>query len=126
MPDLSDHRFSATHEWVKTVDGGVLVGISDYAQAQLGDVIFLELPEVGATLAAGDKFGLVESVKAASDLYLPVGGTVAEVNTALTDTPETINEDPYAGGWMLRLEDVTEGSIELLDEEAYGRLTGAG
>ena len=124
MPDLSDYRFTATHEWIRTVDGGARVGITDYAQAQLGDVIFLELPEVGARLAAGEKFGVVESVKAASDLYLPVGGTVAEVNAALADTPETINSDPFEGGWMLRLSDVEEGSVELLDEAAYTKLTG--
>jgi glycine cleavage system H protein len=125
VPDLSSYRFTSTHEWVRSVDGGVRVGISDYAQAQLGDVIFLELPEVGRTLAAGERFGVIESVKAASDLYTPVGGRVAEVNEALADTPETVNSDPYEAGWMLRLEEVSEGGVELLDEAAYTSLTQA-
>ena len=124
MPDLSQYRFTSSHEWVRSVDGGVRVGISDYAQAQLGDVIFIELPEVGTTLNAGDRFGVIESVKAASDLYAPVGGRVAEVNSVLNDTPETVNADPYEGGWMLRLESVVEGGVELMDEAAYSALTG--
>lgn len=123
MPDLSSYRFTSSHEWVRTVDGGARVGISDYAQAQLGDVIFLELPEVGATLTAGERFGVIESVKAASDLYAPVGGRVAEVNAVLADSPETVNSDPYEGGWMLRLEDVVEGGVELMDEAGYTALT---
>jgi len=123
VPDLSGFRFTATHEWVETVDGGARVGITDFAQAQLGDVIFLELPEVGATLKAGDRFGVIESVKAASDLFAPVGGRVAEVNGALADAPERVNNDPYGEGWMLRLEDVDEAGAGLLDEAAYARLT---
>ena len=123
MPDLSDYRFTATHEWVRTEGGLATVGISDYAQAQLGDVIFLELPEVGAQLEAGQKFGVIESVKAASDLYAPVGGTVTEVNGALTDSPETVNGDPFGAGWMIRLGEAREGSVELLDSQAYEALT---
>ncbi len=127
MPDLSAFRFTATHEWVETVDGGARIGITDFAQAQLGDVIFLELPEVGATLNPGDRFGVVESVKAASDLYSPVGGRVAEVNEALGDAPELVNTNPYGAGWLLRLEDVDEAGATLLDEAEYARLTeGAG
>ena len=124
MPDLSAYRFSATHEWVQVADGRATVGISDHAQAQLGDVIFIELPAVGATLAAGEKFGAIESVKAASDLYAPVGGTVVEVNAALEDQPELVNNDPYGGGWMLRLGDVTGGGAELMDEAAYRESVG--
>lgn len=123
MPDLSGFRFARTHEWVESVDGGVRVGVTDFAQAQLGDVIFLELPELGTVLAAGDRFGVIESVKAASDLYAPVGGRVAEVNTGLTDAPEAVNQDPYGAGWMLRLEDVDESGSDLLDEAAYAALT---
>ena len=123
MPDLSGFRFTATHEWVETVDGGARVGITDFAQAQLGDVIFLEMPEVGTTLKAGDRFGVIESVKAASDLFVPVGGRVAEVNGALADAPERVNTDPYGEGWILRLEDVDEAGASLLDEAAYTRLT---
>ncbi|HUZ69037.1 MAG TPA: glycine cleavage system protein GcvH [Candidatus Saccharimonadales bacterium] len=124
MADLSNYRFTASHEWVRVEGSNATVGISDHAQAQLGDVIFLELPEVGATLAAGAKFGAIESVKAASDLYAPVGGTVTEVNTALTDHPELVNSDPYGDGWMLRLEGAAEGGA-LLDEATYTKLTGA-
>ena len=123
MPDLSGYRFTATHEWI---DGSGRVGISDYAQQQLGDVIFLELPEVGATVAAGDRFGVIESVKAASDLYAPVGGRVVEVNSALVDAPERVNADPYGDGWLLRLEDVDEAGAELMDDAAYGASTGSG
>jgi glycine cleavage system H protein len=125
VPDLSGFRFTATHEWVETVDGGARVGISDFAQAQLGDVIFLELPEVGAVLKPGGRFGVVESVKAASDLYSPVGGRVAEVNDALADAPERVNQDPYGEGWLLRLEDVDEAGAKLLDEAEYAKLTEA-
>jgi glycine cleavage system H protein len=123
VPDLSALRYSATHEWVETIDGGVRIGITDFAQAQLGDVIFLELPDVGATLKAGERFGVVESVKAASDLFSPVGGRVAEVNGALGDAPEKVNADPYGAGWLMRLEDVDETGAELLDEAAYAALT---
>jgi len=123
VPDLSTYRFTATHEWVEIVDGDARVGITDFAQSQLGDVIFLELPEVGTTLRAGERFGVIESVKAASDLYAPVGGTVAEVDTELADAPERVNTDPYGTGWMLRLTAVDESGAELLDEAAYNALT---
>ena len=122
MPQGS-RRYTATHEWVEEVDGGVRVGITDFAQAQLGDVIFLELPEVDTVLKSGDRFGVIESVKAASDLYVPVGGRVAVVNTALTEAPEKVNSDPYGEGWMLQLSDVDESGTELLDEAAYSGLT---
>ena len=122
MADLSGYRFTASHEWV---DGNSRVGITDYAQQQLGDVIFLELPEVGRTLAAGERFGVIESVKAASDLYAPVGGRVAEINEALVDAPERVNADPFGDGWLMRLEEVDEAGAELLDGAAYDKLTAA-
>lgn len=125
MPDLSKYRFSATHEWVQVDDGRATIGISDHAQSQLGDVIFIELPAVGAALQPGEKFGAIESVKAASDLYAPVGGTVVEVNTSLEDQPEQVNNDPYGTGWMLRLGDVTDSGAELMDEAAYTTSVGA-
>jgi glycine cleavage system H protein len=125
VADLSTYRFTASHEWVRVEGSNATVGISDHAQAQLGDVIFLELPEVGATLKAGAKFGAIESVKAASDLYAPVGGTVAEVNGALNDHPELVNTDPYGDGWMLRLESASEDGTDLLDEAGYTKLVGA-
>jgi glycine cleavage system H protein len=122
VPDLSGYRFTASHEWV---DGTQRVGITEYAQAQLGDVIFLELPEVGRTLSAGERFGVIESVKAASDLYSPVGGRVVEVNDALVDTPEKVNSDPYGEGWLMRLDDVDATGAELMDESTYSAATAA-
>jgi len=123
VADLSAYRFTSSHEWVRRDGGAATVGITEHAQSQLGDVIFLELPEVGATLRAGEKFGAVESVKAASDLYSPVGGTVAEVNAKLADSPELVNSDPYGEGWMIRLDGADEGGAELLDQAAYDALT---
>jgi glycine cleavage system H protein len=119
MPDLSGYRFTPTHEWVRRDGETATVGISDHAQAQLGDVIFLDLPAVGARLTAGERFGAIESVKAASDLYAPVSGTVSEFNETLTDAPERVNTSPYEDGWLLRLRDVTEGDLELVDEATY-------
>ena len=119
MPDLSGYRFTSTHEWVRRDGETATIGISDHAQAQLGDVIFLDLPAIGARLTAGARFGAIESVKAASDLYAPVSGTVSEFNETLTDTPERVNTSPYEEGWLLRLRDVTEGDVELVDEATY-------
>ena len=120
---MAERYYTETHEWV-TVEGNVAtIGITDYAQAQLGDVVFLELPSVGRMLEAGDSFGVVESVKAASDLYSPVAGTVVEVNQALSDSPETVNHDPYESGWLIKVQlngDLGEG---LLDEPGYKALT---
>jgi glycine cleavage system H protein len=125
VADLSDFRFTASHEWVRVEGSKATVGISDHAQAQLGDVIFLELPAVGTEVKAGAKFGAIESVKAASDLYSPVSGTVAEVNSALNDRPELVNSDPYGEGWMLRLESSSDDGGDLLDEAGYAKLVGA-
>ena len=119
MADLSAYRFTATHEWVLLEDGRATVGITDNAQSQLGDVIFVELPAAGTVVKAGAKFGAIESVKAASDLYAPVSGTVSQVNDALSAQPELVNREPYSGGWMIRLDGVSEGGVELLDEAAY-------
>ncbi|MGD0448078.1 MAG: glycine cleavage system protein GcvH [Candidatus Dormibacteria bacterium] len=119
MPDLSGYRFTPTHEWVHRDGDTATIGISDHAQAQLGDVIFLDLPAVGARLTAGKRFGAVESVKAASDLYAPVSGIVSAFNETLTEAPERVNTSPYDDGWLLRLRDVTEGDLELVDEATY-------
>ncbi len=125
MPDLSEYRFTESHEWVHRDGGVATVGISDHAQSELGDVIFVDLPEVGTTLRAGEKFGTIESVKAASDLYIPVGGRVAAVNTELADAPERVNGDPYGEGWMVRLDEVDDGGATLLDEAAYRAIGGS-
>ena len=98
-----DLQYTKTHEWVRVEEGVATVGITEHAQDELGDVVFVELPETGAELSAGDSFGAVESVKAVSDLYAPVGGEVVEVNSSLEDGPEKINEDPYGEGWILKL-----------------------
>lgn len=110
-------RYSKSHEWVKTEDGVAVVGISDFAQDALGDVVFVNLPQVGDTVVAGETFGDVESVKAVSDLISPVSGVVCEVNTDLEDSPENLNEDPY-DAWIIKVENVTDEE-DLLDAEAY-------
>lgn len=103
-------QYTRSHEWVRTEGDTATIGITDYAQDELGDVVFVELPEVGATFGAGDSFGTIESVKAVSDLYTPVGGEVVEVNEALNDQPEKVNEDPYGDGWIIKLRVSDEGS----------------
>ena len=104
-------QYTRSHEWVRREGETATVGITDHAQDELGDVVFVELPEVGATFGAGEAFGAVESVKAVSDLYAPVGGEVVEVNSALEETPEKINEDPYGDGWILKLRASGEGNL---------------
>jgi glycine cleavage system H protein len=125
VPDLSEYRFTATHEWVRRDNERATAGITEFAASQLGDVIFVELLPPGTVLVAGAKLGSIESVKAASDLYAPVAGTVVETNAALTDKPELVNTDPYGEGWMIKLDSVREGGVELLDEQAYKAITGS-
>jgi glycine cleavage system H protein len=117
-------QYTKTHEWVRTEGDTATIGVTDYAQEELGDIVFVELPEEGATLDAGDSFGTLESVKAVSDLYTPVGGEVVEINEALNDSPEKINEDPYGEGWIVKLRVSDEGDLlsasdyeQLLEEE---------
>ncbi|RCV86625.1 glycine cleavage system protein GcvH [Billgrantia montanilacus] len=114
-------RYNDSHEWVlDNGDGTVTIGITDHAQEALGDVVFVELPDVGRTLAKGDEFGVIESVKAASDLYAPVAGEIIEVNETLEDAPETVNEAPYEGGWIMKVRIEDTASLEdLLDADAY-------
>lgn len=109
--------YSKSHEWVRTEDGVTVVGISDFAQSELGDVVFINLPQEGDEVSAGEPFGDIESVKAVSDLVSPVSGVVAEVNEALLDSPELVNEDPY-GAWIIKVAEVS-ASEELLDAAAY-------
>lgn len=114
-------RYAKSHEWLKLEsDGTATVGISDYAQNSLGDITYVQLPKVGAAFKAGETFGVVESVKAASDLYAPVGGTVVAVNPALESAPETVNSAPYAGGWIMKLKLANPADASaLLDAAAY-------
>ena len=117
-----DLKFKESHEWVRVeADGSVTVGISDHAQDLLGDIVFVELPQVGAQMSAEDEVAIVESVKAASDVYSPISGEITEVNNQLMDTPEIVNESPYTEGWFykMRPSDISETN-ELLSPEQYG------
>jgi len=119
-------RYTSDHEWVRLEDGGrVRIGITDYAQEALGDVVFVELPEVGAAVEANQTFSEVESTKSVSDVYAPLTGTVAEVNTDLAESPEQLNTDPYGVGWICTI-DPADGAAyaTLLDAAAYRSLTG--
>jgi len=117
----SELKYAVSHEWARLEeDGTVTVGITDHAQDALGDVVFVELPDVGAVLGASDEIAVVESVKAASDIYAPVSGEVIAVNEALEDTPETVNEDPYNDGWFFKIQPEDVSELEsLLDAEGY-------
>lgn len=120
----NDLQYTKEHEWVRDDgDGTVTIGITDHAQDALGDLVFVELPEVGREVSRGDASAVVESVKAASDIYSPVGGEVTEVNEALDDAPETINEDPYGEGWIFKLKVRDAGQVDgLLDASDYEAL----
>ncbi len=127
MSDIPESlKYTSDHEWLKLLDNGTaLVGITAHAQSELGDLTFVELPAVGATLAKGDAFGVVESVKAASDLYSPVSGEIIETNAALQDAPESVNASPYDNGWMLKIKLTSpEETSALLDAAAYKALLG--
>ncbi|MDX6380310.1 MAG: glycine cleavage system protein [Rubrobacteraceae bacterium] len=113
-------QYTKTHEWMRLENDIATVGITEHAQDELGDVVFVELPETGASFDAGDSFGTIESVKAVSDLYTPVGGEVVEVNESLNDSPEKVNEDPYGDGWIIKLRSSGEG--DLLSAEEYEKL----
>jgi glycine cleavage system H protein len=118
-----EYRYTKDHEWIALDGDRGRVGITDYAQKQLGDVVFVELPAVGKSFEAGQQFGTVESVKAVSELYAPVAGEVVEVNSALTEKPETINGDPHGAAWMIVLKLADPAAVaQLLDAGAYGAL----
>jgi glycine cleavage system H protein len=121
FPD--DLRYSADHEWVRAEQGVARVGITDYAQDALGDVVYVEVPEVGSTVAAGDKISEVESTKSVSDIYAPVSGTVVEVNVDLADSPEQLNSDPYGEGWICVIRPDNPAEVDaLLGPDAYQSL----
>ncbi len=122
----ADLKYAKSHEWLKVAaDGTATVGITDYAQSSLGDITFVQLPKVGAALKAGDTFGVVESVKAASDVYAPVAGTVLEVNKALDANPEKINQVPYTDAWIMKLKLANPADVAgLLSAGDYAKLTG--
>ena len=121
----ADLKYADSHEWMRAeADGTITIGITDHAQAALGDLVFIELPAVGRTLAAGEACAVVESVKAASDVYAPLAGTVVAVNADLTGSPEALNQDPY-GAWLFRLKAADAGALAaMLDAAAYEKLIG--
>ncbi len=124
MRTPEDLRYSRDHEWARRTDTAVRVGITDYAQDALGDVVFVDLPKVGTTVEAGDVIGEVESTKSVSEIYAPVSGTVTEVNETLRSNPEHINGDPYGEGWLCDIAGVADESFDaLLDANAYRTLT---
>ena len=118
-----DLRYASDHEWVRVEGNEVRIGITDYAQDALGDVVFVELPEVGASVKKGDSFSEVESTKSVSEVYAPISGTVTQVNTELTDNPERLNDDPYGDGWVCVIAVADEGELaQLLDADGYRSL----
>lgn len=126
--DFAKFRFSKEHEWVKTADEGedeAAVGITDYAAGELGDIVFVELPEVGAEFKAGDTMGTIEAVKTVADLYAPVSGKVAEVNVQIEDQPDVINSSPYEDGWFLKMKLTDPSELErLMSHDAYQEMVG--
>lgn len=119
----ADLKYTKEHEWVRKEDDLYVIGITDYAQDSLGDVVYVELGEVGNTLVLGEAFGVVESVKAASDIYAPLSGEIVEINTPLIDTPELLNSDPYGEGWLVKVRPSNESELaDLLDAAAYEAL----
>lgn len=119
---MADRRYTKTHEWIAVDGKQATIGITDFAQAQLGDVVFLELPSTGRKLGARESFGVIESVKAASDLYSPVAGRITAVNEKLASNPELVNSDPYGDGWILKLELEGAPPDDLLDEAEYKKV----
>ncbi len=119
--------YSSEHEWCRVEGDTAVIGITDFAQGELGDVVFLELPETGSPTAAGEEFGTIEAVKAVAELYAPISGEVMEINDAVVDSPEMVNEDPYGNGWMLKIRMSDPAELDaLLSAEAYGELIGEG
>ena len=121
----ADLKYSKDHEWIRVEESCAYVGITDFAQSQLGDIVFVDVTTVGETLPQGEVFGTIEAVKTVSDAFLPVGGEILEFNTSLNDSPELVNSDPYGAGWMIkiRMTDPAEFDV-LLDAEAYAKLIG--
>jgi glycine cleavage system H protein len=121
----NDRRYTNEHEWVRSAAGAATVGITDFAQRELGDIVYVELPEIGRAVSLGEVLGTIESVKAVSELYAPVSGTITEVNTLLGDKPETINLDAHGAGWICKLTLSKPSELDgLMDAEAYAKLAG--
>jgi len=119
----TEYRYSKEHEWIAMEGEVATIGVTDFAQGELGDIVYVELPEVGSQAKSGESIGTVESVKAVSEIYAPLSGEVVEVNSALTDAPETINSDPHKEGWICRIKIASTAELDaLMDAEAYGKL----
>src|ERR1043165_953778 len=124
-PNPADRRYTTEHEWIKPEGEHYVVGITAFAQDQLGDIVYVELPKVGDRIESGKPFGVIESVKTASDLYAPVSGEVVEVNNELVDQPQSVNDDPYQKGWMIKIRPENASELErLLSAEQYSEQTG--
>ncbi|MCJ7621471.1 MAG: glycine cleavage system protein GcvH [Anaerolineae bacterium] len=120
MMEPADRKYTKNHEWAKLDEGLAVVGITDYAQEQLGDIVYVELPQPGDTVEKSQSFGIIESVKAASDLFAPIGGEVVAINEELVGRPELVNQDPYEGGWMVKVQPEDEMQMDdLLTAEEY-------
>jgi glycine cleavage system H protein len=118
-------KYTAEHEWIQAEKGFYLIGITDYAQSELGDIVYIELPPPGTKIEKGKSFGTIEAVKAVSDLFAPVDGEVVELNTAMKDHPEVVNKDPYGAGWMVKIKIADPAQMDtLLDVQAYTKLIG--
>ena len=118
----ADLKFTENDEWIRVADGEATIGLTDYAQNQLNDIVYVELPDVGASFSKGDAFGVVESVKAASDMHMPASGTITAVNEKLEDEPETVNSDPYGEGWFIKITLADASELDsLLDSTAYAK-----
>lgn len=121
----ADLKYSKDHEWIRVEESCAYVGITDFAQSQLGDIVFVDVTTVGETLPQGEVFGTIEAVKTVSDAFLPVGGEILEFNTSLNDSPELVNSDPYGAGWMIKIRMADPAELDvLLDAEAYAKLIG--
>lgn len=121
----ADLKYSKDHEWIRVEESCAYVGITDFAQSQLGDIVFVDVTTVGETLPQGEVFGTIEAVKTVSDAFLPVGGEILEFNTSLNDSPELVNSDPYGAGWMIKIRMTDPAELDvLLDTEAYAKLIG--
>lgn len=121
----ADLKYSKDHEWIRVEESCAYVGITDFAQSQLGDIVFVDVTTVGETLPQGEVFGTIEAVKTVSDAFLPVGGEILEFNTSLNDSPELVNSDPYGAGWMIKIRMTDPAELDvLLDADAYAKLIG--
>lgn len=118
-------KYTAEHEWIRVEGDEIVVGVTDFAQGELGDVVFIEIETLGETFSRGDTFGTIEAVKTVSDLYMPVDGEIVEVNPALEDTPELVNSEPFEGGWMIRVKMADPSQLDdLIPQEEYSKLIG--